>query len=248
MSSATQPRLVFHVLPPSHPCAAVEAALELKGLEYEKVELTPGPNHPEQMEAVYGAGNRTVPGLVIDDEPVHGSNAILEALERIAPEPALYPGDRADAVRAAAAWGDDVLQDLGRRLPWGALHFRPEAMGTFAGAGPLDPAGTDFAMRFVRASWKYHNISAVRLAEDLQALPGMLDQVDAYVSDGLLAGATPNAADFQIGSTLAVLLTVGDVRPLIEACPAVQVARKWFDDRPGLVPAGAFPAGWVPAL
>jgi glutathione S-transferase len=247
MSSAAQPRLVFHVLPPSHPCAAVEAALELKGLEYEKVELQPGPDHPEQMEAIYGAGNRTVPGLLIGDEPVHGSNAILEALERIAPEPALYPGDRADAVREAAAWGDDVLQDLGRRLPWGALHFRPEALGTFAGAGPLDPAGTDFAMRFIRASWKYHNMSAVRLAEDLRALPGMLDQVDAYVSDGLLAGATPNAADFQIGSTLSVLLTVGDVRPLIEARPAVQVARKWFDDRPGVVPAGAFPAGWVPA-
>jgi glutathione S-transferase len=44
-----------------------------------------------------------------------------------------------------------------------------------------------------------------------------------------------------------VLLTVGDVRPLIEGRPAEQVARKWFDDRPGLVPAGAFPAGWVPS-
>jgi glutathione S-transferase len=244
MSATTQPRLVFHVLPPSHPCATVEAALKLKGLDYEKVELKAGP-HPEQMEEIYGEGHRTVPGLLIDDEPVHGSNAILERLEQLAPDPALFPDDRADAIRAAARWGDEHLQDLGRRLPWGALHFRPESMGTLAGGDALDPAGTDFAIRYVRASWKYHNITAVRLAEDLASLPGLLDQVDAYVADGLLAGDVPNAADLQIGATLNVLLNVGDVRPLVESRPAVQVARKWFPDRPGLIAAGAFPASWL---
>jgi glutathione S-transferase len=244
MSSATQPRLVFHVLPPSHPCVAVETALRLKGLEYEKVEMKAG-RHQEAMEEIYGAGNGTVPGLVIDDEPVHGSNAILERLEQLAPEPSLYPDERADAIRAAAQWGDDELQDLGRRLPWGALHFRPESMGTLAGGDALDPPGTDFAIRYVRGAWKYHNITAVRLVEDLAGLPAKLDQVDAYVSEGLLAGETPNAADLQIGATLNVLLNVGDVRPLIEARPAVQVAHKWFDDRPGLIPAGAFPSAWL---
>jgi glutathione S-transferase len=246
MSAAVPPRLVFHVLPPSHPCATVEAALRLKGLDYEKVELRAGP-HVEEMERLYGPGNSTVPGLLVDDEPVHGSNAILERLEQLAPEPSLYPGALAERVRAAAQWGDGVLQDLGRRLPWGALHFRPEAAGTFAGGGPLDPAGTDFAIRMVRSTWKYHGITAVRLADDLAALPALLDQVDAYVAEGVLAGDAPNAADLQIGATLNVLLTIGDVRPLIEARPAVQVSRRWFPDRPGLVPAGAFPAGWVPS-
>jgi glutathione S-transferase len=243
--ASTQPRLVFHVLPPSHPCAAVEAALRLKELEYEKVELAPG-QHIDAMTELYGS--YTVPGLLVDDEPVHGSNPIMERLEAIAPEPSLYPADRAEAVRAAAAWGDAELQDLGRRLPWGALYFRPEAMGTFTPGGtPLDPAGTDYAIRFVRGTMKYHRLTMVQVAEDLQKLPALLDQVDAYVSDGLLAGATPNAADFQIGATLSVLLTVGDIRALIESRPAVAVARKWFVDRPGIVPAGAFPAGWAPS-
>jgi glutathione S-transferase len=242
-----QPRIVLHLLPPSHPCATVEAALKLKGLEYERVELQAGP-HVEEMKRLYGEDRHTVPGAMFDDEPVHGSIAILERLEQLVPEPALYPADLGDAVAAAERWGDEELQDLGRRLPWGALHFRPEAAGTFvAGGSALDPAGTDFAMRFVRASWKYHNISAVRLAEDLAGLPAKLDRIDAYVAEGILAADQPNAADFQIGATLAVLLTVGDVRPLIEGRPAEQVARKWFDDRPGLVPAGAFPAGWVPS-
>src|SRR6195952_6008082 len=178
-----QPRLVVPLLPPSHPCATVEAALRLKGLEYERVELQAG-YHPEEMQRIYGEGNGTVPGMLIDDEPVHGSNTILERLEALAPEPSLFPDGLGDAVPAAARWGDEELQDLGRRLPWGALHFRPEAMGTFAGGPPLDPAGTDFAMKYVRASWKYHKITAERLAADLAGLPPQLDRLHAFVPQG----------------------------------------------------------------
>jgi glutathione S-transferase len=248
MSAVEHPHLILHLLPPSHPCATVEAALRLKGLDFERVELRAGA-HPDEMERIYGDGHRTVPGLMIGDEPVHGSNAILRRLEELAPSPTLFPDELGDAVVAAMQWGDDELQDLGRRLPWGAMHFRPESMGTFAGPGapPLDPPGTDFAMKYIHGSWKYHNITAARLADDLAGLPEKLDRIDAYISDGVLAGETPNAADLQIGATLAVLLTLGDLQPLIEARPAVQVARKWFDERPGLVPAGAFPAGWVPS-
>jgi glutathione S-transferase len=241
------PALTLHVLPPSHPCMTAEAALRLKGLEYEKVALTMP--HTEEMERLYGAGHTTVPGLTIDGAPVHGSLAILDRLERLAPDPPLYPAPIADAVREAERWGDAELQDLGRRLPWGALHFRPQAMGTFGGANaPLDPAGTDFAIRFARAMWKYHRISAERLAEDLAGLPAKIGHVDQLARDGIVGGEAPNAADFQIGATLRVLLTVGDLRPLIEGRPAEDVARRWFPDYAGDVPAGAFPDGWAPAL
>jgi glutathione S-transferase len=240
-----QPQLVLHLLTISHPCIAVERALELKGLEHERVELQPG-KHVEDMARVYGEGSTTVPGLLVDGEPVHGSNAIFDRLEQIRPEPPLYPVDRRDAVAEAARWGDAELQDLGRRLPWGALHFRPEQLGLIAGGGPLDPAGTDFAIKVIRATWKYHGITAARLAEDLAGLPAKLDRVDALVADGVLAGEQPNAADLQIGSTLSVFLSIGDVRPLVEGRPAEQVARKWFADRAGTLPAGAFPAAWVP--
>jgi len=224
----------------------VDAALRLKGLEFERVDLPAGP-HNEEMEKIYGPGKGTVPGAVIDDEPVHGSRAILERLEQLAPEPALYPEPIAEAVREAERWGDDELQDLGRRLPWGALHFRPEAMGTFGGGGPLDPAGTDFAIRYVHASWKYHSISAERLAEDLAGLPAKLDHIRQLAADGVIGGDQANAADLQIGATLRVLLTVDDVAPLIEAGPGAEIARRWFGEYPGSVPAGAFPASWVPA-
>lgn len=239
------PTITFHALAPSHPCLTVDAALRHKGLPFERIDLVPG-EHPDQMEAVYGEGRRTVPGAVIGGEPVHGSRAILARLEALAPEPALYPEPIADAVRDAERWGDEALQDLGRRLPWGALHFRPEAMGTFGGVGPLDPAGTDFAIAYARGSWRYHRITAARLAEDLAGLPAKLNEVDALAARGALGGERPTAADLQIGATLRVLLCVGDLRPLLDGRPGVEIARRWFPDYPGDVPAGAFPAGWVP--
>src|SRR3954467_12094565 len=157
------PNLTLHILPPSHPCMTAAAALELKGLEFEKVAL-PMP-HNDEMERLYGPGNTTVPGLTIDGaERVPGSVAILERLEQLVPDPPLYPEPIAGAVREAERWGDRELQDLGRRLPWGGLQFRPEAMGTFRGAAALDPAGTDYAIRVLRAMWKYHRISAQQLA------------------------------------------------------------------------------------
>jgi glutathione S-transferase len=232
--------ITLHALPPSHPCMTVEAALRLKGLEYERHDFPMTGGHQEEMAVIYGEGNTTVPGAVIDGEPIHTSRAILARLEELAPEPALYPSDE---VREAERWGDEHLQDLGRRLPWGALHFRPEAMGTMAGGPPLDPAGTDFAMRFVRASWKYHRITCERLAEDLAGLPEKLAHVERLIADGTLGGETPNAADLQIAATLRVMLVVGDIHERMAGVEAY--ARGLFPDYPGEIPAGAFPAGWV---
>lgn len=243
MSSA--PTLALHVLPPSHPSKAAEEAIKFKGLDFEKVVLVPG-KHVAAMERIYGEGRTTVPGMVVDGEAVHGSRAIMAKLEEIAPDPPLFPEPIAAAVREAERWGDDELQQLGRNLGWGALHFRPESMATMGGAAALDPAGTDYAIAYVRASWKYHGITAVRIAADLADLPAKLDHVDRLVADGIIGGDAPTAADLQIGSTIRVFLILGDLRPLIEGRPCEQVAMRWFPDYPGDVPAGAFPAGWVP--
>lgn len=242
----TQPRLTLHALPPSHPCMTVTAALRHKGLDFERVDMDITGHNPE-MEKIYGEGNGTVPGLLVDDEPVHGSVAILERLETIRPDPPLYPEPFADAVHEAERWGDDELQDLGRRLPWGALHFRPEMLGVVVGDGPLDPAGTDYAMRFLKAAWKYHGITCERLAADVAGLPAKLDHIDELAERGVIGGAEPNAADFQIGATIRVILTVGDVRPLVEGRAAAEVSRRWFPALDEMVPAGAYPAGWLPS-
>lgn len=241
------PELVLHSLAPSHPVAAVVAALELKGLEYERAELPLDGTHADTLETIYGPGRRTVPGLLIDGEPVHGSTAIMPRLEKLAPDAhRLYPDPIADAVREAELWADRELQPLGRGLPWGALHFRPEQLGLLGGAGPLDPAGTDFAIRMIRGAWRHHGITCERIAAELAALSGLLDHVDELVGAGVCGNGHVNAADLQIGATLAVLLMVGDLRPLIEGRPCAALAGV-VPRRPGPIPAGALPANWMPA-
>jgi glutathione S-transferase len=221
----------------------VAAALELKGLDYERIDF-PHSERLERMEEIYGEGNSTVPGVLIDDEPVHGSRAILARLEAIEPEPVLYPSEQ---VREAERWGDEELQDLGRCLPWGAMYFRPESMGTFAGGEPLDPPGTDFAIKFVRATWRYHKITATRLHDDLAGLPAKVAHIEQLAEDGTLDGEQPNAADLQIAATIRVLLPLGDLQPLLEGSAAERIALRFFPSYPGSVPQGAYPAGWAPS-
>jgi glutathione S-transferase len=243
---SSQPSITLHFVPPSHPARAAEAALKLKGLEFEKVDVGPGV-HTEKMESIYGPGNGTVPGIMVDGEPVHGSRAITARLEELVPDPPLFPPDIAEEVREAERWGDEELQQLGRDLAWGALHFRPESLGTLAGGDPLDPAGTDFAIKFLRAAWRYHELTAVRIAEGLAALPAKLDHIDELVGRGIIGGERPNAADLQIAATLRVLGNIGDLDELLADRPAGELGHRLFPEYPGHIPAGAFPAGWVPA-
>ena len=70
--------------------------------------------------------------------------------------------------------------------------------------------------------------------------------MDGWIAGGLIGGDKPNAADLQIGSTIRLLLTSGDVRPLIENRPAAKLT-KWFPPMVGEVPAGVLPAEWLPA-
>ena len=81
---------------------------------------------------------------------------------------------------------------------------------------------------------------------DLAALPAQLERIDRWVAEGLLGGERPNAADLQIGSTLRLLMTIGDVRPLIEAHPCARLVA-YFPAMQAEVPAGALPADWLAA-
>lgn len=239
------PELTLHAVPFSHPCLAVEGALKHHRYEYERVELVSG-QHGDEIERIYGSGKRTVPGLLIDGEPVHGTTAIFTRLDEMVGPGSLYPTSVAATIREAERGLAEDLQTAARFLTFGALHFRPEALGTFSGSGPLDPAGTDFAIRFVRGAWKYIGIDAKQIFAILESLPDQFDQVDELIADGAAGGEEPTALDFQLGSTIQMLLQVGDLRPMVQGRPVERLAIDWFE--PGLadIPAGALPARWIP--
>ena len=60
---------------------------------------------------------------------------------------------------------------------------------------------------------------------DLAALPGMIDRVDELIEQGVIGGPERNAADYQIATSVSLLLTMDDIRPMIEGRPAERLAR-----------------------
>lgn len=240
-----EPRL--YALPASHPCAAVEAALRLKSIAYRRVDLLP------TGEVVLGPmlwGGTTVPGMRVNGERLVGSRTIMRRLDELAPEPPLLPpsGDPArERVLDAERWGDDVFQPVPRRLIDVAFMRRPRAMESYAANGklPLPIALLRPAMPLTARLMAFKNKARdERAREDVAALPGQLDRIDRWIAEGLLGGDPPNAADLQIGSTIRLLMTIADVRPLLADRPAAQLTR-YFPPMLGEVPAGVLPAEWL---
>jgi glutathione S-transferase len=238
----------LYVLPGSHPCAVVEAALRIKSMPFERVDLLP------MSQVLIGPlryGGSTVPGLRLDGERLVGSRAILRRLDELAPEPALLPAPGTPSyaqVLDAERWGDELLQSVPRRVLYLAFLSRPEAMLTYLGDAKLPlPIGLmrpalPLTARLMATKNKARK-DAVRA--DLAALPSQLERIDAWIADGLLGGEQPNAADLQIGSTIRLLLTIADLRTLIEGHPAAELVR-YFPPMVGEVAAGALPAAWLP--
>ena len=227
--------LRLYVVPASHPCAAVEEALKLKGLEYQVTELPPGIHAAHQRLRF---GRRTVPSLKADGQKISGSRAIMRWLEEQRPEPSLWPGDQ---VERAEAWGDEVLQPLVRRVIWWSLRKRPDAMPSFLAKSKLPVPAWAARLSGPLTSlveWRLNDVSPEAVRADVANLPSLLQRVSDWIDEGVLGGETPNAADLQIGSSLALLRAVGDLAPLIDGSPAGTLARRWFADYPGSIPPG----------
>ncbi len=239
----------LYVLPASHPCAAVEAAMNLKGIEFDRVDLLP---MSQMLIGPLRYGGTTVPGMRINGEKLVGSRPIMRRLDELAPEPPLLPppGDERYArVLEAERWGDEVLQDVPRRVIDVAFLRRPRAMESYAGDAklPIPSALMGPAMPVTAKLMAFKNHARDETARaDIAALGGMLDRVDRWIEEGLIGGDEPNAADLQIGSTIRLLLSIGDMRPLIEGRPAAGLT-KWFPPMVGEIEAGVLPVEWLPA-
>jgi glutathione S-transferase len=236
--------ITLHVVHGSHPCAAVEKALAIKGLEFRRVELLP-PLHAAIQRVRFGV--RTVPAMTVGREKVVGSRAILRRLEELAPTPSLFPHDlelRAEVERAEE-WGDEVWQPIARRLLWPALARSPQALSSYQEGSSLprlpDRVVVALAPLVTRVERRLNAADDGAVRADLRSLPRHLDRVDGWIERGILGGPDVNAADLQIGATTALMLTIGDVRPLIDARPAAAHARAIFEAPAGSIPAGALP-------
>ncbi|HEV3054551.1 MAG TPA: glutathione S-transferase family protein [Solirubrobacteraceae bacterium] len=231
-------RLRLYLINGSHPCGTVVKALSLKGLDYKVVEWPPVVHAPIQR-ALFGA--RTVPSLRIDrTEKISGSTSIMHRLDELVPEPPLFPSAE---VEDAERWGDHVFQPVGRTLLWAAFINNTAAMPSYTEGSkiPLPSAAVRASMPLMaRIGVRVNRTGDEPARRALAELPSQLDQVDGYIEAGTIGDDEhPNAADLQIASTIRLLMTIGDVRPVIDGRPCAELALKLFPSWPGRVPAGA---------
>jgi len=217
--------------------------MELKDIPYRTVELPP-PMHAPIQRVLFG--ERTVPGLRLKGEKISGSRRILRRLEELRPEPPLFPSDPAERARMeeAEAWGDETFQPIARRLLWHAMRRNPGAMVSYSEHAkvPLPaPMIRMSAPLIARGAGRLNDVSDEAVRADFDALPGYLDRIDGWIEAGVMGGEAPNAADLQIATTLRLLMTLEDLRPLIEDRPAGRLALRLFPQADGRMPAGAYP-------
>jgi len=243
-------RAKLYVVAASHPCFAVRRALELKGIPFKRVEWPPTLHVPlQRLRFAQG----TVPGLVLDGEKVIGSRTIMHRLDEIQAEPPLYPSDPDGRRRVEEAdrWGEEVLQALARRMTWWTLRHRPRAIVTYGADSELplpDFAAVATAPLITRIEWRINDVSDAAIERDLRDLPEHIDRVDAWIGDGTLGAEAPNAADLQIGASVALLRTITDLGPLLAGRPALELAERHFADFPGEVEEDTLPREWLEPL
>jgi glutathione S-transferase len=231
-----KPRLF--VIPGSHPSWSARLMLERKGIEYLRIDLIAALHRPILRAARFPG--ITVPALSVDGRKVQGTRAIAEALDELRPEPPLIPSDpaRRAAVDEAERFGDGTLQSVVRRVTWWAILRDRGAVRTFLkGARVGLPTGVAAAIAgpFVKASARYNGADDEAVRADLALLPELLDRIDAWLADGTLDADAPTVADFQIATSVRLLMCSEDLRPEIEARPAGQHALRIVPDFPGHV-------------
>ncbi|MGH2979168.1 MAG: glutathione S-transferase family protein [Solirubrobacterales bacterium] len=227
----------------SHPSQAARLMLEHKGLEHRVVELLAGV-HPLQVRAA-GFRGGTVPALKLDGRRVQGSLQISRALEQ--PDPPLFPAEQRAAVEQAEAWGERELQPVPRRLFRWAVSHDPELRRWLAGEVLRLPAPGLMALGYAplsRAFARMAGASDARVRADIAELARNLDRVDELIAARTIGADEPNAADFQIATTVRVLMAFEDLRDRVEGRPAGDLAMRVLPRFPGPIPR-ALPQDWL---
>jgi glutathione S-transferase len=232
-------------VPGSHPSLAAELMLRYKGVAYRRFDVPNGANR--FLLPLLGFDVRTVPVMRLDGERVTTTRRIARALEARQPHPPLFPDENRAAVEAAESWADDELQEGVRRLARWATGRDPQSLATFLDGVHMGlPEGVVRASLpvvgpFVKAQLKTADGAAEAAA---RALPAQLDRVDALLADHVIGGERPNAADFQVATSVRLAMCFDQLRERIAARPAGAHALRICPDYPGRF-AAVLPEPWI---
>jgi glutathione S-transferase len=227
--------VVLYWMSISHPSQVARRMLELKGVEYELVDVVPLNQRIHMRLAGFPAG--TVPGIKLDGRRIQGSRRIARALDKRWPEPPLFPADPTLRARVEEAerWGEEQLQPIPRRLfRYGVARspkLREEVVRAQRRPIPamralaIRPA-LEWYVRTVEADGRRATEAGVRA--DLAALPALLDHADRLLGNGTLTVEPPNAATLQVMASVNVLGRFADLAELVASRACAEPARDLF--------------------
>jgi glutathione S-transferase len=205
MSSA--PRLVhFRV---SHYNEKVRWALDHKRWPHLREALVPGWH---TLRARRLSGQTALPILEIDGRALFDSTTIIAELERLRPEPPLYPADAAARARALAIedyFDEEVAPEL-RRLFWACYLDRAAASARMS---------TDGRSAFARVVWQASfpvmrplfrrqlGTDPERVANARARLPGFFDRLESEIQpSGYLVGDAFSIADLTAAAVMTAII------------------------------------------
>ncbi len=233
----------------SNAVLTAQLMLAHKGIAYRRVNLFPAAH----TVILLGLGfeTMTVPALKVDGRRVQGTRAISRFLDELVPEHPLFAADpgRRRAIEEAERWGEQfqnsvrrVFYCMGRRDP---AAFKSVMLADSSPVRrPLLSVATPLIVRLATAK---HDAVDASGEVDVAELPGRLDQIDAWIRDGVLGGPELNAADFQIAVNVAALLLGEDCAPLVVGRPAEALAHRVAPGYTGRV-GTALPPGTIPRV
>lgn len=224
--------------------------LDHKRLEYDFVKLPPAVHAPAML--MLGFTTMSVPAIKVDGVRVQGTRWIARALDEMYPDrPLLFPADRAERrrVEEAERWGEDLQNAVRRIFYCAARRDRNTFLSVLgAGRGPVKSLGMRMlAPVVIKLATGAHRASDEAGREDVELLGERMDQIDAWIADGVLGGEQLNAADYQIGVNVSALLLSEDLTPFIEGRPAAALARRVLPAYGGHI-ASVVPAAWMAGL
>jgi glutathione S-transferase len=136
-----------------------------------------------------------------------------------------------------------------RTIIWWAIKRDPSAqLGFLEGAGLGPPrllVKTSAPVIWGAAKMNDSYDDTVR--ETIAKIAPALQRIEAWMDEGVLDGEQLNAADFQIATSLSLLMCFEDIAPAIASRPAGKLAIRVVPNQPGHIRA-VFPAEWLASL
>jgi len=224
---------ILYGIPGSHAVQTGELMLRYKGVEFRRVNFPPGPHRV--LVRLVGFPRDRVPAVKFEDgRRAQGTRELPRVLDEVLPEPPLVPDD--PRALEAERWADEVLQQWARRMVAAAGARNPDALSGRGANGRLGVllARNDVARRVTAGAVLVVFRAYKRQQRDDRRRTGeILDQVDAWIGEGVLNGEQLRSPDFAVASSLALVEYIVALGPELQRRPLMALMDRVFSGSDG---------------